>query len=79
MSAVAFFVMPAAANLDAESVSAVVYRFALALGGTASNATASVSWGIKNGHDTLSAIRAGKARAEQLRARELSAAVRGIA
>lgn len=64
-------------RIDAAAVGKVVAHFALDLGCTDSNAIAAVRWGIRNGHDTLSAIKAGKTRAEQLRIRELSAAVRG--
>jgi hypothetical protein len=41
-----------------------------------SASAAAVAWAIKLGHDTFSAIKAGKQRAHQLRIRELSAAVR---
>lgn len=61
-----------AERLDAESVSAVVCRYALRIGCGDSNATAAVAYGIRNGHDTLSAIRAGKARADKLRSREMT-------
>jgi hypothetical protein len=71
-----FFVLPAGDQLDAASVSAVVVKFALNLGCTDSDATASAAYGIHTGHDTLSAIRAGKHRAEQLRDRELTRALR---
>lgn len=72
-----FFSTPAGPLLDAESVSAIVCKHARKIGCTDSNATAAVAWGIRYGHDTLSAIRTGKARAEQLRERELRAAMRG--
>lgn len=63
-------------NLDAVTVSSMITRHALHIGCTDSNATAAVAWGIRNGHDTLSCIRVGKLRAEQLRIRELSAVYR---
>lgn len=60
----------AAARLDVESVSAVVMRFALRLGCSDSNATASVAWALRTASDTLGAVRAGKLRAQQLRDRQ---------
>ena len=63
-------------RIDAQAVGNVVCKFARDLGCNDSNSTAAVAWGIKNGFDTFSAIRAGKTRAHQLRIRELSAAVR---
>jgi len=65
-------------RLDAEAVGSVVTRHALEIGCTDSNATAAVAWGIRVGHDTLSCIRAGKLRAEQLRIRELSSVYRAM-
>jgi hypothetical protein len=66
----------APAQVDAASVGKVVAHFALDIGCSESNILAAVRWAIRNGHDTLSAIKCGKTRAEQLRIRELSAAVR---
>lgn len=66
----------APAQVDAAAVGKVVAHHALDLGCSESNILAAVSWAIRNGHDTLSAIKCGKMRAEQLRIRELSAAVR---
>lgn len=65
-------------QLDAEAVGTVVTRYALAQGCSDSNATAATSWGIRNGSDTLSAIRHGKHRADQLALRELSAQLRAL-
>lgn len=65
-------------ELDAAAVSAVVTRYALLAGCSPSNATAATAWGIRNGSDTLSAIRHGKHRADQLALRELSAQLRAL-
>jgi hypothetical protein len=58
-------------SIDAVAAANVIAKYAAQIGCTPSNVTGAVAWGIRNGHDTLSAIRAGKHRADVLCDRQL--------
>lgn len=60
------------ACMSAVDVANVVSRYAITIGCDDSNIAAAVAYGLRTGHDTLSAIRSGKKRAEQLAARQPS-------
>jgi hypothetical protein len=58
------------ARPDAECVGRVVWMYCHRIGCNESNTTAAVSWALRQGGDTLSAIRAGRQRAMQLLERQ---------
>jgi len=61
---------PASPLIDRDAVLTAIERHARDIGCSASNATAAQSYGLKWGGDTLTCIREGKRRAEQLRRRQ---------
>jgi hypothetical protein len=62
--------IPPMARPDADWVAKAVYLYCHRLGCDQSNTTAAVSWALRAGGDTLSAIRAGRDRAAQLLERQ---------
>ncbi|WP_414616608.1 hypothetical protein [Stenotrophomonas muris] len=58
---------------DAADIAIAVRRYAQAIGCDASNTQAAIAWALRSSAHTLQAIRDGRRRAEQLRARQASA------
>lgn len=58
---------------DAADIAVAVRRYAQTIGCDASNTQAAIAWALRSSAHTLQAIRDGRRRAEQLRARQASA------